>query len=75
MRRLMGVELTRLRWRRAVLVLLLLALIVPVLVFAITAWNTRPYSEAEQADIQVQVDRATQAPRSSSQRCLDNPED
>jgi len=56
-------------------VLLLLALIVPVLVFAITAWNTRSYSEAEQADIQVQVDRATQGAQEQLQHCLDNPED
>ena len=41
------VELTRLRWRRAVLLLLVGAVVLPALLFAGTAWNTRPMSEAE----------------------------
>lgn len=45
--RLLGVELTRLRWRRAILVLLAAALLVPLLTVALSAWNTRPHSAAE----------------------------
>jgi hypothetical protein len=43
--RLVGVELTRLRWRRAVLVLLLVAIVVPALIAAVRVWNTRPISD------------------------------
>ena len=76
MRRLTGVELTRLRWRRAVQFLVVLALIVPVLVFAITAWNTRPYSGAEQARFQAQLERDTQSrdTQNSLDECLNDPD-
>ena len=59
--RLLGVELTRLRWRRAVLLLLLACLVVPALIFAATAWNTRPVSGAELAQAQQQVERMRHA--------------
>ncbi len=36
------VELTRLRWRRAVLLLLVAVVVLPALLLATTAWNTRP---------------------------------
>ncbi|WP_395691244.1 hypothetical protein [Nocardioides sp.] len=49
--RLVGVELTRLRWRRAVLVLLLLAVAVPALIAASRVWATRPVSESEVAQV------------------------
>jgi ABC-2 type transport system permease protein len=55
--RLLGVELTRLRWRRAILVLLAACIIVPGVIFAVTAWNTRPVSDAELRAAQHQVDR------------------
>jgi hypothetical protein len=58
--RLLGVELTRLRWRRAVLVLLAACVVVPALIFAATAWNTRPVSDAELQQAQQQVDALTQ---------------
>jgi len=76
MRRLLGVELTRLRWRRAVQILVITALLVPVLVFAITAWNTRPYSEAEQAQFQAQMERETNSDETqqSLRDCLDDPD-
>ena len=41
------VELTRLRWRRAVLLLLLAAVVLPALLLAGTAWETRPMSDAD----------------------------
>jgi ABC-2 type transport system permease protein len=58
--RLLGVELTRLRWRRAVLVLLTACVVVPAVIFAATAWNTRPVSDAELRYAQQQVDAVTQ---------------
>jgi hypothetical protein len=45
--RLIRVELTRLRWRRAVLVLLLLAIVLPALIGVSRVWSTRPVTEAE----------------------------
>lgn len=45
--RLLKVELTRLRWRRAVLVLIAASFLIPALVWATTVWNTRPYSQSE----------------------------
>lgn len=45
--RLVGVELTRLSWRRAVLILLLLAVVIPALVAASRVWSTRPVTDAE----------------------------
>lgn len=45
--RLLGVELTRLRWRRACVVLLAASVLVPLVIWAGTVWGTRPYSEAE----------------------------
>ena len=62
MMRLLGVELTRLRWRRAVVLLLLACLVVPGVIFAATAWNTRPVSGAELAHAQQQVDRMRDEP-------------
>jgi ABC-2 type transport system permease protein len=58
--RLLGVELTRLRWRRAVLVLLAACVVVPAVIFAATAWNTRPVSDAELRYAQQQVDSLSQ---------------
>lgn len=55
--RLVRVELTRLRKRRAVVVLLLVALIAPLLVAALVAWSTRPVSAAETARAREQVQR------------------
>ena len=55
--RLVGVELTRLRWRRAVILLLLAAVIVPVVIWAVTAWNTRPASDADLATARAELEQ------------------
>lgn len=47
MRRLFRVELTRLRWRRAVILLLLAAVVVPAFIAFSVIWDTRPPSQAE----------------------------
>jgi ABC-2 type transport system permease protein len=44
MTRLLRVELTRLRWRRAVLLLLGAVVAVPVVFGIAVAWNTQPPS-------------------------------
>lgn len=63
------VELTRLRWRRAVLLLLVGTVVLPVLLLAGTAWSTRPMSEAEVEGIL--ADRFAQR---EVTRCERNPE-
>jgi len=55
--RLLGLEFTRLRWRRAVVILLAGCALVTVVIFAGTAWTTRPISDAELREAQAQVDR------------------
>jgi hypothetical protein len=49
--RLVGVELTRLRWRRAVLILLLLAVVIPAIIAAARVWSTRPVTADEIATV------------------------
>lgn len=73
--RLIGLELTRLRWRRAVLLLLIACLVVPVVIFAATAWTTRPVSEADlrQAQEQVERDRADPSFQREIERCEKRP--
>ena len=66
MTRLLRVELTRLRWRRAVVLLLVLAVAVPAVIFAARAWTTRPMSQAEIA--QVRADAASEIAS-----CLEHP--
>lgn len=75
MRRLLRVELARARWRRAVLVLFLAAVVLPVLVGVSRVWDTRPPSAAELAAIDAQVAQERERPRVQReyQRCLDHP--
>ncbi len=60
--RLIGLELTRLRWRRAVVILLAGCTLVTVVIFAGTAWSTRPISDADLQQAQEQVDRELAQP-------------
>ncbi|NPC96748.1 hypothetical protein [Nocardioides sp. zg-DK7169] len=75
--RLIRVELTRLRWRRAVVALLGLAIVVPAVLGFSRAWDTRPPSAERQASIDAMVERDTQ--RKGTQRqlaeCVANPAD
>lgn len=48
--RLLLVELTRLRWRRAIVLLLVACVVVPLVLLVAQAWNTRPFSEADIAE-------------------------
>ncbi|MCW2845908.1 MAG: family transporter protein [Nocardioides sp.] len=74
--RLLRVELVRFRWRRAVLLLVAAAVIVPTVIFAATAWNTRPVSGAELQQIQQQVKEDASSPSYQRQvrRCVDHPQ-
>ena len=69
-------ELTRLRHRRAVALLLLACALVTVVIFAGTAWSTRPVSDAELQSAQAQVERELQQPhmQRSLERCERNPD-
>lgn len=70
------VELTRLRWRRAVLLLLAAAIVVPVVVFVTIAWNTRPVSADEIAAAERQAAEESERPYVGRElrRCVRNPE-
>ncbi|HYF72660.1 MAG TPA: ABC transporter permease subunit [Nocardioides sp.] len=82
--RLVRVELTRLRWRRAVLALVLLAVVIPALIGAARAWSTRPVSDDELAGVAreqaAEIERCVDKPRRyfglpkdevSEERCTD----
>lgn len=74
--RLIGLELTRLRWRRAVKVLLIACLVVPAVVFVVTAWTTRPVSDADLQRAQEMVEREKEQPyyQRDIARCEKNPQ-
>ena len=76
MRRLLLVELTRLRWRRAVLLLLLAAVALPVVFGVARVWTTQPPSAAELARVDQQVAEETARPyvQKELQRCLAKPQ-
>ncbi|WP_109508691.1 ABC transporter permease subunit [Nocardioides speluncae] len=73
--RLLTVELTRLRLRRAVLVLLGLAAVIAILMFAGTAWDSRPVSDEElaQAERQAAADANQPWVEESLRDCIENP--
>lgn len=75
MRRLIGVELTRYRSRRAIGWLLVAAALLTLLVAAKTAWDTRPITAAEHASAQAQAatDAASADLRDQIQACLKDP--
>jgi hypothetical protein len=75
--RLLKVELNRLRWRRAVVILLAAAIVVPVLIFLAVAVETRPVSDAERERVEQQVAAEADRPRLQRElrRCLESPTD
>ena len=76
MSRLVLLELTRLRWRRAVLLLLAACVLVPAVILGLHAWETRPVSDADLAQAQQQLDRDLADPGYQRQveRCEQRPE-
>ena len=75
--KLFAVELTRMRWRRAVILLVAACFLIPAIVWAGVAWNTRPVSAQEQAQVQAQVERDRNMPGAQREyrRCLRHPEE
>jgi len=75
--RMLQVELTRLRWRRAILALTAAAVLIPVVVLAAVSWNTRPVSEAEQRQIEQRVDDESKQPYVQRElaRCVKKPQE
>lgn len=65
-------EVTRLRWRRAVIALMVLAIVVPTLIMAGTLWDTRTVTEAERDNARAEM--AAAAERSVND-CLERPRD
>lgn len=74
---LIKVELTRLRWRRAVLALVAAALLTPLLIALSAAWNTRPVTDAELQRAQAQAERDAEQPYVAQDiaRCERNPDE
>ena len=72
---LLRVELTRLRWRRAIVILLAAAIVVPVVIFLAVAYETRPVSAQERARVAEMVREESEAPYIQKQlkRCLRSP--
>lgn len=74
--RLLRVELDRFRSRRAVVLIVVAAALLAALIAGTTAWNTRPFSDAERADAQAQADRDAGQPwvKQEIRRCEKQPQ-
>jgi hypothetical protein len=72
--RLLIVELTRLRWRRAVIVLTALAILLPALIWAGLAWDTRPISEEERRQGIEMMEQDQQWQEEALTECVAHPE-
>ena len=75
MTRLVLVELTRLRWRRAVLLIVVVSFAVPLLVLAARTYDTRPPSAAQVAEAQGYVDQDNERLDRQLARCKENIDD
>ena len=71
---LVKVELTRLRWRRAVVALLGLGIVFTAVLLGARAWETRPFSADDRAEAQRQVDESIAYQREDLARCKAAPE-
>ncbi len=72
---LVKIELTRLRWRRAALLILLAAVVLPIVFIASTAWNTRPIGEGDLADAREQMEMSQQYAQEDLRNCVEHPGD
>lgn len=71
--RLLAVELTRLRWRRAVVVIAILGVLVPTLIWAGMSWSSRPVSDAEMQNAERMVAQEKEAMKEQLDDCVANP--
>ena len=76
MMRLIRVELTRLRWRRAVVALIGLAIVIPAVIGFSRVWDTRPPSAERQASIDAMIEKESNRKGVQRQlaKCLDDPD-
>jgi ABC-2 type transport system permease protein len=72
--RLLRIELTRLRWRRAVLLLAALSILLPALIWAGMAWGTRPVSDSQMAEAERQVQLQQEGMQEMLDDCRANPD-
>ncbi len=72
--RLLRVELTRLRWRRGILVLGLACFALPIIIWAGLAWNTKTASADDIAQAEKQLAQQEKWYEREIQRCVNNPE-
>lgn len=72
---LLRAEFTRLRWRRAVLVLLAAMILVPGVLFVAEAYNTRPATEAEHAEAEERFAADQTWMAEEMDNCVASPED
>lgn len=72
---LLRVELTRLRWRRAVWLLTLAAIVIPAVIAVATIWNTRPPAADDLAEAERQAAQEASQPyiQDELERCLERP--
>ena len=77
MTRLLMVELTRLRWRRAVLLLLAAAVVIPVVIGIGTVWDTRPPTAEDRARVDAMVAEEREQPyvQEELERCIEQPDE
>lgn len=72
--KLLIVELTRLRWRRAVIVLCLLGVVLPTLIWAGMAWETRPITDAERRQGVERMEEEQRYQQQAIDDCIAHPE-
>ena len=72
--RLLRVELTRFATRRAVIVVVLAALVLTCVMVAAAAYNTRPASDTEKATAERMMQRQEQLNEADYQECVKDPE-
>lgn len=75
--RLLGVELDRFRSRRAIVLMLLGAVLLSAVLVGTALWDTRPVTDAERAEAESQVATAEADPRLQREQaqCEERPED
>ncbi|HEX6248208.1 MAG TPA: hypothetical protein VFZ64_10085 [Nocardioidaceae bacterium] len=75
--RLLGVELTRFRSRRAIVLIVLAAALLTALITTTTVWDTRPVSAAELAEAQAMAEREAQQDyvQEDLRRCEEAPQE
>lgn len=58
---LLRAEVTRLRWRRAVIALMVLAIVVPTVIMAGIVWESRTITETDRANARAEMESSAQA--------------